>query len=1750
MTMKIKVPISKKEVTPKVTVYHIDSNSRGDASNEIITLEGSKYYQFIYDDGTTWFSDLDTVTELFPNLKQETRDGIFAIPMYLESESEDRGFLGKIILKIIKAFVKPVAGAAVKSIALKLEANHLKEKSGLCQIDSKFNLINYTPQNNEGQPYLLFIHGTNSDTLGAFSGLKDTDIFSNMVSLYDTRILAFNHRTLTDSPLTNAVELAASLPDKAILHIISHSRGGLIGDILSKYASNNGNVNKGFLREQLEILKKDERTEDLKQIKKLDAILASKEITVEKFIRVASPSAGTILASERIDHIMNVLFNMIGDKVSVVAELTHQLIGAVLEQKSNIDVLPGIEAMNPASPFIKVLNARESKEENKPTENDNDKYAIDGKSLMVISGNGKLSLSFHGLVIILGRLFYQRRNDLVVNTDSMYLGIKRKTEIQYFFDEASYVDHIHYFKNRTTQDAVLNAIKTPVGNKIPGFNKVPQLKVPESDRGLDGGELFPAKGLPTGKKPVLIMLPGIMGSNIYDDERRIWLNYWRIISGGLKEMAQMTDKNEAKSIIKTSYNRLYQQLSNTYDVIVFPFDWRLSAEVNAARLNTKVEELLISTDKPIKVIGHSMGGVLFRDFIAYHNDTWEILNKRAGFKLVFLGSPLKGSHRILAVLFGKDSVINKLSTLDITHTTKELIHFFAQLPGILSLLPFTHGSNDDYSDEDLWKKMGIALGSTSWPIPQAEVLEEFKTYRNKINALIDTIDYSNMVYIAGQDKATACGHKIENGKLIFEYTKEGDHSVTWESGIPKKLLDEKRVYYTDITHGDLANAPKLFNGIEEILSLGSTLKISQQRPVFRDAEVRFQVQEHFDFDLSESGLVNTIMGTGTEKEVAPSRMPLNVTVSHGDLSYATFHVMAGHFKDDAILYAEKAIDYNLNGILQERMIYGSYPGENSTNELFSSTSPHFKGALIVGLGVPGKLTSFMLSKTVETGVLDFLFRIKNSKDCPSTIGISSLIIGCGYAGLSISNSTTAIIEGITSANTIMTRMHGNKACTISEVEFIEQDESSANNCLFTCRNLEMNSIVFLQNKSLKKLFGSRRKLHIDNTNYDWWNRITIKSSKKTDSDLTPQSLIFNASTGDAREEESELFSDTRLVNSFIQQISAQNMWKEEISKTLFELMIPNNFKDQLKRKGNIAWILDADSAAYPWELLQDNSVRSEPLCIGAGMVRQLITKNSRSSIKRVMNNNVLIIADPYLDNAADFNQLPGALKEGNDVNALIENRGFEITFLPQESASTITTNLLAGSFKIVHIAAHGNYDASDIKKTGIVIGNDSFITNSQINQMSNVPELVFVNCCHLGKIVGVDDRLYHDRYKLAANIGTQFIEIGVKAVIVAGWQVDDIDAEIFANTFYESMLRGENFGDSTRKARKAIFDSASNNTWGAYQCYGDPYYTLDSRQTKSSEKREYRIEEEACIDIENLYNSLDVRGTTIAWTLSQLEIITELRNKAGFKNPEFTEKAALIHYELGLYQKADELFRELKRNEDAKFSVNALEKFCNNKAHLHLENFLEKKNSTVAVTGLNEVLVYLHYLGEINKTSERLCLQGSTYKRIGFVTTVAADKTKAYEEAIKCYEEADLKNPKPYSFNNYVIFQIIIDMQKPVKNRKVATDKADWLNRVENNIKELKSSNINMDYWEKSNYSYSLLAKLFIDPKLSNTTKIWDELIEAYKETREKYGSIGKKKGELYNLYLIMDALKLNTGANKHKDALIKGVARLKRLLE
>ncbi|MBD2754946.1 DUF7379 domain-containing protein [Spirosoma validum] len=1790
-TIKIRVHGEKKVTTPVNVAaeetetlsldetYVIGTTTRGEVeSRQTIKLDETKVVEFTYDDNSVWIGDHTTIDEIFPGTSAQLRsveageDDVIDIPTEVQTGELGRsGGLATIALKVVKIFSKKTLLAPlVRKLAGDLEDKVLGPTRGLVWLSADFKLTQ-KPVAADGE-YLLFLHGTGSSTEGSFSELQGTTVWSFITQTYKENVLAFQHETLTKSPLENVLDLVSQLPQKATLTLVSHSRGGLVGDILNRFCLDDP-TKRGFSANEKNFLSRQNRTADLQVIADIETAILGKNITIDKFIRVACTASGTTLASRRLDIYFNVLFNVIGLAAAQATNPLYvafkDLVAALIESKDDASVLPGLEMQNPQSPFNQMLNNASPE-------------AIINTPLIVISGDAKLSRQWSAIKVALANLFFWSDNDFVVDTRSMYNGAKRADgKVQYFFDEGADVSHFNYFKNDKTRNALFLALKNPGDTLIPSFSKLENRGFTEEEiRNIDpailaGGRVF--RNSVSGKKPIVVLLPGIMGSTLTVNDKLVWVNFFSFIGGGLTRLLYSDDNNKnvrPDSLVGSSYKKLTEYLIRDYDVVTFPFDWRLSMDINAAALNRKLTELM-DFQQPIKLIGHSMGGVLIRDFIINHSETWGKLNASKDFRLVFLGSPLGGSFRIPYVLFGLDSLISKLDLIDISNSRKDLLKIFSRFPGILSLLPLTTDSSNDFADPGVWKNMREAFGDIDWPTPADDVLTQFKAYRTKVlNA--GPIDYKQAVYIAGQsrqnqqtisgyqigEKETCSGKKLE---LEFLATKEGDESVTWDSGIPPAMLAQNTVYYSDVAHGELANDPKLFGAITDILNIGSTIQLKKTRPALRGAGKPFKARAVFDFDLSPEGVEKTLMGLGSDNRFTASDVPITISVSNGDLKYAMYPLLAGHFENDGILSAEKVIDWNLHGELGRRHQLGLYPGAFGTSEVVESgKTKGFQGSIIIGLGRQGFLTEVRLTSAVEQGASKYLAILNSKSDTslskdltPKRIGLSALLIGSGYGGLRVENSIRAIIQGVQNANTKIRQIYDSPRI-IDTIEFVELYKDRALACVKAIGAIEKEESrslnIFRSGNKIKQLIGWRERLPVDDTT-EWWTRINV-GRYADDEDVAPSQrhdLRFTISTDAARVEERSLKTLNDTLIKMLEGISRKDDWSPELAKAIFELMIPNDFKDQVKRQNNINWIVDKYTAAFPWELLQDNLANARPLSVNAGMIRQLATGDFRININPVAERTAIVIGDPDLKNPAI--QLPAAQAEGEKVADLFGTQGFDVTRLLRGSAEQILLNLFSKNYKIVHLAGHGVFNSDPNQPTGMLIGPHALLTPSHIDQMSNVPDLVFVNCCYLGQADGTAEKFSQSRFRLAANIGTQLIQIGVKAVVVAGWAVNDSAALEFAERFYQYMFERYTFGEAIKKARKTIFEKygSRNNTWGAYQCYGDPFYKLSNDARKTTEAYSFIIPEEAEIELSNLLHKVESGGydpETIGQTMDAIE---KALIQAGIQSGRITELQALLYSALNKYELAIKKFDALWKEEKSTFSFSATEKYCNTKVKLYAQQVKKEGQSNTqvkqeAIVGLKEVIKDLENLNRFGATVERTNILASAYKRLAMISDTKTDKQEAYSCSASYYRKAyDSVNNKAkyYPLVNWLSIEnalVLADGHEWGKNN--LPKKGEVKKAVDDELENIRRK----DQDEKEYWDWLAEATLLLGKRLLGDTKVTeDSILSEYKNAWDMIGTQGQRQAEIENLEFLEDALEM--GEDKSKE-IIEVIRRIKQSLE
>ncbi|MBS1663633.1 MAG: CHAT domain-containing protein [Bacteroidetes bacterium] len=1731
--------------------------TRGEDNQVQIQMGEDNLVELIYEDNTTWLCTADALEELYPGQLKQQRgaDEGIQLPLTLDAPPSERGLVQQIALKVAQLFTKKAAAVGMAELAKTLEEKHLGTMRGVFRVSSTFELSPFvaTDSDSKSGPSLLFIHGTNSSSTGSFAELVGSDLWSYATNTYNkNNILAFQHETLTKSPLQNAAELIAQLPAGADLHVITHSRGGLVGEVLARFS---GAAGVGFSEMEIAYLKKENRDDDVKYIRQLQDAYKQKQFKVSRFIRVACPTAGTTILSKRLDHFFNIGLNLIGATTGIAVNpiyiATKNLLVAAIDQKNDPKVLPGLEAMNPDSPFITVLNSQKI----------DDTEIDDTTPILVISGNCKAKVNFKALLILTERLFFAEKNDLVVNTQSMYEGSKRHSKLRFFFDEGTDVDHFSYFKNKKTNSAIKLALESPDQVMTNGFTEFS--RGGSAARGALAGPGDYFKNAAMGKRPIVVLIPGIMGSCLTQNFVPIWVRYVQILQGDLFRLDLTKEDVKATAIVKASYERLGETLSADYDVVTFPYDWRLSPKDAAGQLETELKRLM-DLNQPIKIVAHSLGGVVVRDLMVFYAETWKRLNATDNFRLLFLGSPLMGSFRIVNVLFGEDDIIKKLSKLDLLHTKRELLAMFARFPGILGLLPLTSDPNtDNFGIEGTWAQLANATDNKDWPIPKANAgLDQFNQYQQAVVKAMPGLDLKNAVYVAGRDKETPLGYRIDTRKdnqkeLVFLSTAEGDASVTWDSGIPKSLIEKNAVYYVNHSHGDLANSPDMFSGIKEILERGKTTLFTNIRPLVRGDQRVFRKPQTADFDLSEDGVNKTLMGLSDEKPIESSQLPVRVSIAHGDLKYASYPVLAGHFKGDSILYAEKRIDQILNGQLEERNRLGIYPGDFGTCEIiFTPVEDEFQGAVIVGIGEQDGLTPFDLAKTIEQAASKYLVLV-NAKNKSATeritgpIGLSPLVIGCGYGGLSIDSSIHAILQGITNANARISNLYGEKARLVEEIEFVELYQDRVLGCYYAIKKIasEMSGALNIipAQDGIRERNGSRQKVNIDQGR-DWWNRITIAKND----DEKAQGMRFSISTGAAREEMQNLYTAGGVVDRLLANISTDNGWSTDKAAALFELLMPNAFKARMKRHGNITWVLDDYTAGYPWELLQQRGEDVKPLCINAGMIRQLSTANARTNIETVTANTALVVGDPVTDGFLP--QLDGALDEAKGVAQFLDAHGYKVTQLLRETEDNIIPALFGNDYKILHLAGHGVV-GSTIWETGMVVGNDSFLSSARIAQIGASSDLAFVNCCYLGKVDEVAEKYYQDRYKLAANIGTQLINNGVKAVIVAGWKVDDAEAKRFADVFYQNMFIGRPFGEAVRLAREATYNSNPKiNTWGAYQCYGNPWYRLKA-EGRYQDVKQYVISEQAEIDLLNLDSDMRTGDHPAEELLTRLKTISDETDRANLRTPTVTEWEAMIYKSLGKYDLSLQKYQQLIHGMQGGYSFKAVELYCNLRAKLLKERIDKKEAAAQLEKEFDQLHSELEALILLSPTADRYDIMGSCWKRRTALYLDKDSKAKlidAVQKSAQYYSAADKIADKVYPFCNWIALQnllIAASIQQWGETADIPTldDIHQRLARLEQVCAPGPGTKLFQDWIAPANLKLTNWFVVNTHNGADTADTLMDGVVDIYHDTWGRVGATEDRMSDIQHLQLLIDALAGLTAGQSAEHFMI---GRMKALLE
>lgn len=225
-------------------------------------------------------------------------------------------------------------------------------------------------------------------------------------------------------------------------------------------------------------------------------------------------------------------------------------------------------------------------------------------------------------------------------------------------------------------------------------------------------------------RSAVVLIPGIMGSQLASVRgltTLLWLNPLLLLRGQAAYL-QLDDAGEADrhpaihavatALDKLCYLKPALVLRREVDLYEFPYDWRRSITHNAGVLARGLERWAAGTDRRFTLLGHSMGGLVARAYLARHPRAAERRLER----VISLGTPYFGTAEAVRNLAVGNTLLEIAERLNPANRAGEVVlsmpSVYQLLPAPPDLLPPLTGPvvNWDVYSRAAWRLAGLSTG--------------------------------------------------------------------------------------------------------------------------------------------------------------------------------------------------------------------------------------------------------------------------------------------------------------------------------------------------------------------------------------------------------------------------------------------------------------------------------------------------------------------------------------------------------------------------------------------------------------------------------------------------------------------------------------------------------------------------------------------------------------------------------------------------------------------------------------------------------------------------------------------------------------------------------------------------------------------------------------------------------------------------------------------------------------------------------
>ncbi len=281
----------------------------------------------------------------------------------------------------------------------------------------------------------------------------------------------------------------------------------------------------------------------------------------------------------------------------------------------------------------------------------------------------------------------------------------------------------------------------------------------------------PVSGTDTSQRDPVIIVPGILGTALQDQDVALWPNLANMVLDptssfmdplSLSANGAPTDSNVVPVGIldKIDYKfgtfhysdsliQLFEANGYTLNtnIFVFPYDWRLSPKDTAVQLGAEVSRVLSQTGaQKVDIVAHSLGGLVLKQYLNNIHASNPAAEEQIG-KLVFVAVPNLGSAEAAkALIFGSNFGVPLLSESEVQKLS-------LNMPSIYSLLPspdYYNSSAGFYDDlanpkvggilnHDQAESLLLGLGKNASLLAAADAFH---------STALDELDFSSRPYSA------------------------------------------------------------------------------------------------------------------------------------------------------------------------------------------------------------------------------------------------------------------------------------------------------------------------------------------------------------------------------------------------------------------------------------------------------------------------------------------------------------------------------------------------------------------------------------------------------------------------------------------------------------------------------------------------------------------------------------------------------------------------------------------------------------------------------------------------------------------------------------------------------------------------------------------------------------------------------------------------------------------------------------------